>query len=406
MNILLITDSYPPEIRSASKLIYDLRIYLQSIGHHTDVVTTAPRYNIDENWKFTEKVGLTSPLQIKAIPHHNVNFILRGISQLIMPLQFYIGIKTKLKLKYDVCIIYSPPITLGLVGPLLKLNSKITSVLNVQDLFPQNAIDLGILKNRLLIKFFEKIEKTCYKYNDVVTFHSNNNLTSSLKKVSRVKTDNFIVLHNWITFAETLLPDKTYVRSRFKIPDGKKIAIFAGVMGPAQGLENLINLAKNALKFGSNWHFLILGGGSEKNKIVSMVEKRGLTNVQIEGFVNPKEYIRILGGCDLGLVFLSALNKTPVVPGKLLEYMALSKPAFCVVNAESDIHDIIEDSNGGVSVSASLNEVEIWSKFEKFVSDGEHLNVTGGNAYRYAKIHFAIETVVDKLLNYIKKVSN
>ena len=130
-------------------------------GHHITVITTWPEYNLDQNSvrrSFTEKnveKGITV-LRIKTLPHHNVNYLLRGLSQLLMPLLFLRKLR-KHKIQPDALVVYSPPLTLALVGSWLRYN-KIRFVLNVQDLFPQNAIDLGILTNPLQVRFFRALD--------------------------------------------------------------------------------------------------------------------------------------------------------------------------------------------------------------------------------------------------------
>ena len=136
--------------------------------HKITVITSWPKYNLAKSSKqdiFSEKKienGKTI-LRIKTLPHHNVNYLLRGIAQLLMPLLFFLKLR-KYKIRPDVVLIYSPPLPLALVGSLLRIN-KVRFVLNVQDLFPQNAIDLGILTNPLLIQFFSYLEGFAYKRN-------------------------------------------------------------------------------------------------------------------------------------------------------------------------------------------------------------------------------------------------
>ena len=148
MNILLVTDSYPPEIRSASHLMLELAQELTHRGHQVTVITTWPEYNLDQNenkksFKALELENGIKVIRVKTLPHHNVNYIVRGLSQLIMPLQFLLKLYRH-QIKPDAVVVYSPPLPLALVGSWLGHRGART-LLNVQDLFPQNAIYLGIL---------------------------------------------------------------------------------------------------------------------------------------------------------------------------------------------------------------------------------------------------------------------
>lgn len=403
MNILIVTDSYPPEIRSASKLVYDLRNHLSEVGFDTDVITTEAKYNIDNHFDFNDDLTVSAPVRVKVLEHHNVPYLIRGISQIMMPFNFIMAFKRYLNKKYDIVIIYSPPLTLGLFGAYLKRYYADTTVLNVQDLFPQNAIDLGILKNRLAIKFFRYIERLCYRFNDIITFHSKNNLELSNKKFRKELDGKSIIMHNWQKFGAQLIKNQGHVREKYRIHKSKRIAIFAGVLGPAQGLEKLIALAEEAQHNNPEWHFLVLGDGSEKINLVEDAAARNLTNIQFENFVNPEEYNVILSGCQLGLVFLSENNKTPVVPGKILGYMEAKVPCFCVLNRQSDAHELVRMAKCGTTIFSDLSGKEIGETFGDLVSQYHRLESLGLSGYAYAKKHFEISVVVGKLLEEIGK---
>ena len=128
MNILLVTDSYPPEIRSASHLMLELAEELHHRGHRVTVITTWPEYNLDQAEApraFDEievENGITV-IRVRTLPHHNVNYIVRGISQLLMPVQFLMKLRRH-RIRPDAAIVYSPPLPLALVGPTLRLMDR------------------------------------------------------------------------------------------------------------------------------------------------------------------------------------------------------------------------------------------------------------------------------------------
>lgn len=403
LKVLIVTDSYPPEIRSASKLVYDLRNYLIGIGFDTDVITTEAKYNIDKNFDFIDDLAVSAPVRVKVLEHHNVPYVIRGIAQIMMPLNFIMAFKKHLNRNYDIVIIYSPPLTLGLFGAYLKRNFADTTVLNVQDLFPQNAIDLGILKNILAIKFFRYIEKLCYRFNDIVTFHSKNNLELSNRKFSADLEGKSIVMHNWQKFSGEIIKNQRYVREKYSIGESKRIAIFAGVLGPAQGLQNLIALADEVKHSNPEWHFLVLGDGSEKIQLMANAKTRNLTNIQFEEFVNPDEYTKILSGCQLGLVFLSENNKTPVIPGKILGYMEAKIPSFCVLNRQSDAHELVRSAGCGSTTFSDLSPKEISYSFAELIAHSDRFGSIGSSGYDYVKKNFEISVVVDELLKEINQ---
>ena len=200
MNILLVTDSYPPEIRSASHLMLELAQELHHRGHRVTVITTWPEYNLDqaEAPRAFEEIqvenGITV-IRVKTLPHHNVNYIVRGISQLVMPVLFLMKLRRH-RIRPDAAVVYSPPLPLALVGSWLA-RKGVRNVLNVQDLFPQNAIDLGILKRPAQIRFFQALERYAYRTADIVTVHSAGNHRMVLQQHPELGA-RLRILHNWV----------------------------------------------------------------------------------------------------------------------------------------------------------------------------------------------------------------
>lgn len=402
-HILLITDSYPPEIRSASHLMLELAEELHHRGYQVTVVTCWPQYNLDSNKTqvFSESMNEKSirVIRMKHLAHHQVHFIIRGIAQLLLPYLFIRKIKKYVKTKVDAVIVYSPPLPLSMVGIWAKKKWGAKFILNVQDLFPQNAIDLGVLKNKLAIKFFRWIERISYQNADVVTTHSLGNQELLLKLVPSAK-NKCVVLHNWVDIGAHQIetPTKNF-RELFQLHN-KFVMVFAGVIGPSQHLEILIDAAEKVQSL-TDLRFLIVGDGSEKKKLEALVEKKNLKNVIFKPFIGRDDYASLLKACNVGLVSLSPKNKTPVVPGKILGYMAASLPVVAFLNKESDGHEIIRESGCGFSVvSDELSGVV--SAITKTYDTRTQSTARGKIGFEYAKKHFSKEACVDVLVSYIE----
>ena len=397
MKILLITDSFPPEIRSASHLMLELAEELKKRKHQVTVITTWPEYNLDSqsiSYSFSEKEfeNNITIIRVKTLPHHNVNYLIRGFSQLIMPLQF-IWKLWKHRIMPDTTIVYSPPLPLALVGIWFKLK-KI-------DLFPRNAIDLKILTNPFQKKFFLAVEKIAYRYADVVTLHSEGN-QQSLKKQFPNLSNKFRILHNWVDL-DFHKSNEVQIdfREKWNIQQ-KIIAIFAGVMGPSQNLELILKIAEN---FQNNTEllFLFVGDGKEKKKLLKVAKEKSLNNIRFEGFVSREAYIDLLKICSIGLVCLSSENTTPVVPGKILGYMAAGLPIAAFLQSSSDGHFFIKSAQCGFSANSSdkdacvelmKNLLSLKNSFPKFRQNGKE----------YAKKHFSKQICISKLESILEEI--
>lgn len=399
MRVLLITDSYPPEIRSASHLMLELAEGLRDRGFDVTVATTYPEYNLDNEQRnikypeFTEENQI-KVIRIKTLPHHNVNFIIRGISQISMPYIFENKIKKYLK-KAEIIIVYSPPMPLAMLGAKLKKNFNAKFLLNVQDIFPQNAIDLGVLKNPLLIKFFKDMERNAYIDADLIFVHSEGNLNFLKMNHPDIAT-KFIVLHNWIDTKqfERLSRTNKY-RKLYNIED-KFIILFAGVMGLSQGLDFVIELAEKVRDL-KDLVFLFVGDGMERTKLQDLARAKNLNNIIFKPFVSKEEYPYLVKDCDVGLVSLSSKNKTPVVPGKILGYMAAKLPVLAFLNRESDGHIIIKQANCGFScIHGDIQKAE--DLVREIYKNKISLSTYGKNGYNYLVNNFEREICIQKLI--------
>tara|TARA_Y100001960_G_scaffold265166_1_gene288072 strand:- start:103 stop:1296 length:1194 start_codon:yes stop_codon:yes gene_type:complete len=393
---MLITDSYPPEIRSAAQLMKELAEELVERGHVVTVLTTWPQYNIAKN----QNLDLIKPFsvengvkvrRIKTLRHHNVNYIFRGISQILMPFYFKKEIRKHSIPIPDVVVIYSPPLTLSKVGIFLKKKYGAKLILNVQDLFPQNAIDLGVLKNELLVKYFEKMENNAYFFSDSIAVHSEGNRRYLIdqKKVSKDKVD---ILHNWIDTSAFVDQEKYDFRKEFSL-ENKFVFLFAGVIGPSQYLDLIIDIA-NDVQDKKDIRFLYVGDGAEKNRLIE--KSSNLENILFKPFVSSDLYPALVSSVDVGLVCLSPANKTPVVPGKILGYMAGALPVIAFLHEESDGHKVIKESKSGISVLSGNYEKALEALLEIY-NRKDLLSSYGQNGLEYVNKNFEKKICVSNL---------
>jgi len=402
MTILIVADVYPPEVSSAANLMAELAQGLKKRGHKITVVTSYPRHYLTSEAKekvfdiFSRENGI-DVLRVKVLAHHKVNFIFRGISQLTLPFIFFAHIKKFVKDKIDVVIVYSPPLPLALVGVKVKKKYGAKFILNLQDIFPQNAIDLGILKgwkHKPAIWLFEWMEKTAYKNADKITFHSEGGRRFLIERKG-VPEEKIITLHNWIDLApyQNLTKNISF-RKQWNLQN-KFIFLFAGIMGPAQGLEFLIEVAKEVSDI-KDIVFLLVGDGMKKEKIEKMIKDYSLNNVIIKPFVSKEDYPYLVKEADVGVVCLSSKNKTSFVPGKVLGYMAASRPIVAFLNQESDAFELINKAGCGYTIEASDLDKAI-EIIRKIYNEKNKLKALGDKGLKYALHNFTIDVCLNKL---------
>jgi colanic acid biosynthesis glycosyl transferase WcaI len=405
MNILLISDSYPPEIRSASKLMQELAHGLEERGHRVTVVSCYPVYNLTEAQKRIHYPISCSEdeirvVRVRTLHHHKVGFVFRGIAQLALPMLFRRAIRKYVHERIDAVVVYSPPLTLAKAGYRVKKRSHSTFILNVQDIFPQNAIDLGIMKNRLVIRFFERLEKRMYRGADRIVVHSNGNREYLIDK-KNLPENKVHVVYNWIDVSQY---DRVSQTGRFRKMyslENKLVFLFGGVIGPSQCLEVVIRVAEK-LKDYPDICFLLVGDGTEKPRLMDMADSMGLENVLFKPFVSMNDYPELVKEADVGLVCLSPENRTPVVPGKILAYMASKIPVAGFLNRESDGHGIISDAGcGATALSKSVDDVR--EVIMNMYNQKKNLKLMGENGYRYLLRHFEKNVCLEELEAVLKR---
>lgn len=399
MEILIVTDAYPPEIRSAAHLMQELAEALLGRNHNVTVLTGYPRYNLDEDLKsqtfneFSDENG-TKIIRVKTIPYHNVPLLVRGVGELTLPFLFLRSLRKYVKEKIDCVIVYSPPLPLGIVGSIVKRKYKARFILNLQDIFPQNGIDIGKIRNPFVIKFYEAIEKFVYKRADKITTHSAGNRDFLLER-KHVPSGKVTVLSNWIDVKPFRNPKKDISpREKFSLQD-KFIIIFAGVIGYYQGLDIVIKVATEVKNY-EDIVFLIVGDGAEKKKIIQAAKEANLKNVVFRGFVAKEEYPALIKDSDIGLVCLNPENQTPVVPGKLLGYMAAGIPVLAFLQRQSDAHKLIKEAKCGYS-TFSDDPQKAAKLVLKVYEQKDKLKQLGANGQKYVTGVFSIEKAVEKI---------
>lgn len=378
---------------------------LRDRGHMVTVATCHPKYNLAEpvlnrcydEWSVESGISV---LRLHTLPHHKVNFIVRGISQLSLPYLFRFKIRPYLKEGVDAVVVYSPPLPLWQVGKWFKKTFGAKFVLNLQDIFPQNAIDLGALRNPVLVRFFERMEKSAYDHADIVTVHSPGN-ASFLVDSRKVDAKKVVALHNWVDVGDYEEPKNYgYYRKKLNL-ENAFIVFFGGVIGPSQGLDLIVDAAAE-IRNEKTIAILFAGDGTEKERLVARAKESGLKNVIFHPFVSKEEYGKLLKEVDCGLVCLTSKNKTPVVPGKILGYMAAGIPVLAFLNRESDGHAIISDAACGYS-DISDDPRRAAQLILKMYKEREGMKEMGMNGYRYAVQHFSKQVCVDKLERLLRK---
>ena len=377
MKILYLTIAYP-KIKENSNLYSDLANEFGGNGHELYVV--APR--IDDLTTNIEKEGTVKVLRVKTMPLFNVGSIKKGIANIIIPFQFINAIKKHLSdICFDLIISPTPPITLHSVIKFVKNRDDAKSYLILRDIFPQNAKDLGIMTNRFLFLYFRKFEKKMYEISDFIGCMSKGNIAYVTKHNQEIEKSKFHLLPNWIKVEDFKIAS-TNLKKRYGL-DGKYVAVFGGNLGKPQYVDFILDLAKAYLN-NTNIVFLIIGDGTEQNRIKRRVDEENILNVILKNSIPRSDFLELIKQCNVGLVNLHPAFTIPNIPSRMLAYFQAGIPILAAIDRNTDFGEILDDSKSGVWCYS--NDLEDYKrKFDLLYSNEEFRKELGLNGYNYLK---------------------
>jgi len=350
MKILLITGYFPPEMAAGPNLNYELGRELVRLGHSVTVATGFPRYNLKEiPAKYRGKLYMRETLDgmiveriwYPALPR-NIP-VARGIDIFLMA--FALMLSALRAGKQDVASVFSPPLTVGLTAMLMGRLYGYPFVYNVHDLFPQNVIDLGVLRNKLLIRFFRWMERFVYQRSTFVTVISSGNRDGVIANGS--SADRTIVIPDWVDTDFVVPGDKRNEFSEKYLLTDRFVVSFSGVMGYSQDLDTVLAAAR-LLADNPQICFLLVGDGIEKPRLQAEAERLNLNNVIFLSMIPRDQVPAILHSSDVCLATLRASVKTPPVPSKIMWAMSAGRPIITCVNLDGDAPKLVHDARCGV----------------------------------------------------------
>jgi glycosyltransferase involved in cell wall biosynthesis len=343
MRILLIVVYYPPIPNAAGQLMRDLALEYVRQGHQVFVLT--PSNSIGPESSVSDENGVTV-VRVKFGDIKNAKRLLRLWRESRLSSRLWRSAHKLLESNpCDLIVFYSPTIFFGELVNWLKKLWKCPSYLILRDLFPQWAVDTGLLREESVVfRYLKRKEIEQYRSADVIGVQAQGNLSYFKEEFPG---HHFCVetLNNWI--GNTPCPQSTSGwRERLRL-DGKIVFFYGGNIGVAQDMDNILRLA-SGLRGNDELFFLIMGTGSEVPRLQGEIERLALANIRILPAAGEQEYLECLKEFDVGLVTLDRRLRSHNIPGKLLSYMLCGLPVLASVNPGNDLMRIIEEAEAGI----------------------------------------------------------
>jgi glycosyltransferase involved in cell wall biosynthesis len=315
---------------------------------------------------------------------------------------FYAGM-FKAKGRYDVVIVTSPPLFVGATGYLISRLKRIPFVFEVRDLWPESAIDTGVLTNKLVIRLAYWVEAFIYRTATLI-----NVLTpaffNALRDKKGIAPSKLIQISNAADFSlsEKLLRDfdRTAFRQQHDL-EGHFVITYVGAHGVANHLEQLLE-AGVALS-DTNVLFLLIGQGMEKERLVKMANERNIKNVRFLDSVPKAEVFRYILASEMGASVLKRVDTFKTVySNKTFDYMSCKKPILMAIDGVS--RELVEAAGAGVYVEPENTE-EYNRIIRQYLENPQRLKEEGESGYRFAQQNFDREVLANKYLQHIQQIA-
>ena len=420
MNIIFITLSNINGI--AERGIYaDLMRKFRDEGHQVYIVSPTERRN-GEPTHIIEDDG-AKILKVRTLNIQKTNVVEKGIGTLLIEGQFKRAINRYFgDVKFDLILYSTPPITFtNVVCYLKRKNQASISYLLLKDIFPQNAVDIGLLQGKpvqgsrfkvqgwvacgkyLLYKYFRNKEKKLYAASDYIGCMSPANVEYVRKHNPYYPADHVEVAPNSIDLSPNLNANDNLnryaIREKYGLPTDKPIFIYGGNLGKPQGIPYLIQCLE-ANKQRNDCHFVIVGNGTEYHCLSLWYEQNADRNVTLMQRMPKEDYDLLVRACDVGMIFLDHRFTIPNYPSRLLSYLENQMPVICATDANTDIGCIAEENDYGYWCE-SANPADFTVLVDRMLSSDRQ--AMGKRGYEYLRKNYLVQNTYDAIMKHFKE---
>ena len=352
MRIALIADTFPPLRTSGAVQLRDLSREFVRQKHVLTVML--PSVGLSTPWLLEDFDGV-QVLRLRAPKTKDINYVQRSINEFLMPFAMLRNLRKSplAKERWGGVVWYAPSIFYGPLVNALKRASDCKGYLIIRDIFPEWAADMGLMGRGLSYKFFKAAANYQYSVADVIGVQALGNrryFDSWLGQSGR----HLEVLQNW-------LDKPAQLRCPIRIDEtalaGRKVFVYAGNMGVAQGMDIMLDLA-DRLRSRIDVGLLFVGRGSEAARLKGIAQSLQLDNVLFFDEIDPDAIPDLYSQCSAGIVALDPRHKSHNIPGKFLTYIQSGLPVLANINAGNDLAQMIRlEGVGQVCETSQVDEL-------------------------------------------------
>lgn len=399
MRLAILTQYYPPEMGAAQARLSQLAARFAARGHEVFVVTAMPSYpqgrvyaGYGGFWRREAANGITI-IRSFVVPSKSAGLVPRLASYFSFVLSSLLVGSLALP-KVDYLLTESPPLFLGITGYFLSRLKRARWIFNVSDLWPDSAVQLGVVRESWLLQLARNLEAACYRNAWLVTGQSLGILEDIQRRFPSIRTFH---LSNGVD-TSVFRPDRRSETTRQTMGvDGSCLVLYAGLHGLAQGLDQILEAA-DALRNEPGLRFVLMGDGPEKEKLLAEAGKRVLPNLTFQEPRPFDEMPAILASADILLVTLK-MHIPGAVPSKLYEAMGTGRPVILVASGEAA--GIITKHDVGIVVQPG-DTAGLSRAVKSLRDDPELRRKLGENARRAAEAHYDRHAIAARFIDYLE----
>ena len=402
MNVIFLTLAKISNIED--KFLYnDLMRKFRDEGHQVYIVSAVER-RLGIETALTENHGVKI-LSVKTLNVQKTSVLEKGLGTLLIEQQFKAAIKKYLKgIKFDLITYSTPPITFtNVVRYLKKKNPQAISYLQLKDIFPQNAVDIGMFGEKSIFnRYFRRQEKKLYKNSDYIGCMSPANVEFVRAHNPYYSAERVEVAPNSLELVEKPLQDgqynseRYYIRKKYDLPTDRPIFIYGGNFGKPQGIDYVIKCL-DAVKGRNDSYFVVIGSGTEYHKIEEWYKNNNDKSVRLMSRLPKEDYDMMVKYCDVGLIFLDYRFTIPNYPSRLLSYLESKMPVICATDVNTDIGRIAEENGYGYWCE-SVKPEDFTALVNKMLASD--IKAMGEKGYQFLKENYLVEHTYNAIMKH------
>jgi colanic acid biosynthesis glycosyl transferase WcaI len=405
--IVVLVPHFAPDTAPTGEVITRIVDEFIAAGRRIHIVTSLPWYRthaIEEGWSGRlvrrERTAWGSIIRVHPFPGKSKSNLLRraigfaGFSAIAGVCTLFAG---GIHRRPAAIISMSPPLTLGLTGWLAARLRFTTAIFNIQDVFPDAAIETGAITNKRIISAARWLERVSYQRSDAVVVLSEDLRDNVAAKVSPRHVDKVTVIPNFVD-ADRIVPMNRITPYRRELNIGDEIVVmYAGNVGYSQSLTMLLHAAKHM----PGITFVINGDGAARAELET--QAAGLPNIRFAGY-QPRDRVgEVLASGDIHVVPLRAGLGAVSVPSKTYSILAAARPVVAAIDPGTEVTRILEHSGAGVSVAPDDEEV-FTAALQHMVANIDEAREQGRKGRQWVETHVSPAVVAQSYLSLIADI--